>query len=253
MIRALRILEQQAASRRQARGVTPTPRLPAPVVPKPDITRLDCPACGRTLRIGAKSAGREVSCPACGTRLKVAPNRKSLATAPEPGVNAGAPLATVGQQGSRLYLRILGTPYLYETPADCALITFGRQRRKAGQSAEEGNDLVIRVAGEDQKSLRISRRHLEIQRADDQYFVVDCSTAGTQLNGQRLTKGERTPVRSGDQLSLADVLTLEILVAADTLSGVTHPAVELASNAADNALVFIEASLGDLKTLEPNV
>jgi hypothetical protein len=48
----------------------------------------------------------------------------------------------------------------------------------------------------------VSRRHAELLPAEDGWVVVDCSSSGTGLNGQRLTPGRPSPIRRGDVLQL---------------------------------------------------
>src|SRR5208283_298760 len=126
-----------------------------------------------------------------------------------------------------------------------------RQRRKPGLAAGEGNDLVIRVPDSDDQSLHISRRHLEIQRTADQWYVVDRSRVGTQLDGKALVKDQPAPLRCGSQLVLAGVITLEFLVQLESMAIARQPCVNLAPSALRGMPIVMEASVGDMITVEP--
>jgi hypothetical protein len=51
---------------------------------------------------------------------------------------------------------------------------------------------------------RISRRHCEISRAGRHYFLTDCSSNGTFINGKPAPKGEPIRLRKGDLIALAE-------------------------------------------------
>jgi hypothetical protein len=55
---------------------------------------------------------------------------------------------------------------------------------------------------------RVSRRHCEISRRGRRYFVADCSTNGTHLNGVLLHRGEPTLLRPGDEITLGGTVTI---------------------------------------------
>ncbi|MCA9009426.1 MAG: caspase family protein [Planctomycetaceae bacterium] len=156
-----------------------------------------------------------------------------------------------------LYLQVQGSPYAYRAPFGAERVTVGRQRRKAGQMADEGNDFVIRIPESDSKTRLLSRRHLEFKRIDDQYFVIDRSTTGTQLNGRPLVRNESAVVVSGDLVSVAEVLTLEILIRpaqpAGNLAGQSRPVAavsEMELSPWNHSGVVVEATLGDLVTMD---
>ncbi len=48
----------------------------------------------------------------------------------------------------------------------------------------------------------VSRRHARIELQDGAYFVTDCSTNGTFVNGERLIKWQRHSLRAGDLVTL---------------------------------------------------
>lgn len=109
-------------------------------------------------------------------------------------------------------LRIHGSPIVCRAPRNKDRCSVGRQRRRRGEPASRGSDLVIRVPGSEQASLYISRRHFEVHQRADGLHIVDCSTAGTVLNTRRLVKGQLTPIQFGDRIQVGGVLTLELLV-----------------------------------------
>jgi serine/threonine protein kinase len=147
-----------------------------------------------------------------------------------------------------LTLRIAGTPYAYRADPRQEVVTVGRQRRRPDSPPGEGNGFVLRVTGNDELSLRISRRHLKVHRTPAGYEVTDHSRAGTWLNGRPLPSGVAEPLAHGDRLTIAGVLTLKVLLdaprAASTLSQVDLPA------AGGPGRVILEATLGDMVTLE---
>lgn len=148
-----------------------------------------------------------------------------------------------------LYLRILGTPYAYETPAGTEVVRLGRQRRKPGELADTGNDLVIRVPGCDQESLRISRRHLEIQRIDKDYFAQDRSQGRTRLNGQILDPEKPVPLHTGDRLILGGAITLEVLFRTRIARGTRQSALQVQPPQGEGIpRVSLEATIGDMVT-----
>jgi hypothetical protein len=51
---------------------------------------------------------------------------------------------------------------------------------------------------------RISRRHCEITRSGRHYFLTDCSSNGTEINGKPAPKGEPVLLRKGDRIALAE-------------------------------------------------
>jgi FHA domain-containing protein len=55
---------------------------------------------------------------------------------------------------------------------------------------------------------KISRRHCEISRSGKYYFLADCSTNGTSINGKPVPKGEPVLLRRGDRISLTDDVVL---------------------------------------------
>jgi hypothetical protein len=156
-----------------------------------------------------------------------------------------------------LYLQVQGSPYAYRAPHGAQSVTVGRQRRKAGQTADEGNDFVIRVPESDKKTRQLSRRHLEFQRNGSEYSVIDRSSAGSQLNGRCLVRNEPAMVISGDTISVAEVLTLKILIQSASHAGDSasqsrpvFPASEVELSPWNHTGVVVEATLGDLVTME---
>jgi len=149
-----------------------------------------------------------------------------------------------------LYLQVTGSPYAYRAQHGATTITVGRQKRKADLAGNEGNDFVIRVPGSETKTRLLSRRHLQIDRIGHDYFVIDRSSAGTRLNGRDLPRDQPTPLMSGDRLLVGTVLTLEVVLRRDTfVSEVTvNSAVEMTPW--NNPGVVVEASLGDVVTIE---
>lgn len=148
-----------------------------------------------------------------------------------------------------IYLRILGTPHSYRATPGAESVSLGRQRRKTGEADNEGNDIVLRVDGRDQQSLRISRRHLEIQRLGESFYVRDHSRGGTRLNNQELPRDRPIPLRSGDRLLVAGVLGLEFQVRVNFSPGEPVGPVVVRPEAGKEG-VIIEATIGDMVTVD---
>jgi hypothetical protein len=143
-----------------------------------------------------------------------------------------------------LYLRVVGTPYAYRARPGAATIRVGRQRPKTGEGASAENDLVIRIPASDDRTLRISRHHFEINRIGQEYFVVDHSNGQTLLNGRPLAPAQPAKVVSGDRLLIADVMTLEVSIR----SGTPQSGARIVQLGADAARFNLEATVGDMLT-----
>jgi serine/threonine protein kinase len=167
---------------------------------------------------------------------------------PPPLLTAGGPDSTA-ERGAPLTLRIAGTSFAYRPLPGQDVITIGRQKRKLGDPPDHGNDLVLRVLGNDQLSGRISRRHCEIRRQDGGFVILDRSKVGLTKNGQPLPHGVPVPLAAGDQLVLAGIIALEVLLHKGAAAGPTRTTVEVGQGDG-NAPVILEATLGDMMTME---
>ena len=154
-----------------------------------------------------------------------------------------------------LFLKILQTPYAYRAPRGFDRITLGRQRRRApadeGKAIAEGyagNDLVVRVPGSDRLSLRISRRHMEIQRIDKEFFVKDLSGGHTLLNGRELAKDVPFPIVPGDRLTIGGVIVLQVQTQAALEGQVAAKIIQVQHLKGSS----FEATVGDMITEMPN-
>jgi len=146
--------------------------------------------------------------------------------------------------GAVVLMRVVGTPYAYQAPAGTVLFSVGRQRRKQDQSPNEGNDVVVRIPGNDARTLHISRRHLEIERVGSRWFLVDLSGGRTTVNGALVPASERVPLHVGDIIGLAGVMFMQFSTT-DTSDCivVTGPV-----NVGTKGFVM-EASVGDMVTV----
>jgi serine/threonine protein kinase len=151
-----------------------------------------------------------------------------------------------------LTLRVEGTNFVYRPPSILPTITVGRQKRKAGEAAEQGNDFVLRVAGNDALSARISRRHFELNRTPSGWVVVDRSRAGLTRNGSPLPKDTPVEVLDGDRLGVAGVVTLLVSLrgGAPDASAKQAAVIDVPAPAGAGVQLQIEASVGDMLTLE---
>lgn len=149
-----------------------------------------------------------------------------------------------------LTLKVEGTPHAYRTAPRQSMISVGRQRRKPKDPDDTGNDFVVRVAGDDTLSARISRRHLEITRTETGFAVTDRSKAGTEHNGRRLPAGVPVPLADGDKLVIAGIVTLvvELDDRVKLVPMVGEVAVPVRTGP-PGGKILLEASVGDMMTI----
>ena len=76
-----------------------------------------------------------------------------------------------------------------------------------GTKPDEMNDLIL----SDSRAL-VSRFHCSIIRRGEEYLLVDSSTNGTELNGEPMVRGEDRRIRDGDEIVVAAVSRLKLLV-----------------------------------------
>jgi serine/threonine protein kinase len=158
------------------------------------------------------------------------------------------PPAAEAGPAAALTLRIGGTSFAYRPAPSQDVITVGRQKRRPGDPPDCGNDLVVRVPGNDALSGRISRQHLEIRRSGDGHVVVDHSKAGTLHNGRPLVRGVPAPLAPNDSLVLAGVITLEVVLQVGPAA--RPPTLAQVRHCAGGSAVLFEATVGDMITLE---
>lgn len=145
-------------------------------------------------------------------------------------------------------LHVAGSTVAYRAAANQRSVTVGRQRRKPGSPMDEGSDFVVRVADNDELSLRISRRHMEIVRTSDGWSAINRSRTGAEHNGQAMPLGEPVPLTPGDRLSLAGVVTL--FVEFESTGGQALSEIDLPAGESRAARLLLEASQGDLMDLQ---
>jgi predicted Ser/Thr protein kinase len=171
---------------------------------------------------------------------------RTAAFAAPPGDSPGAAPADRGPPA--LVLRVEGSSFAYRPLPGQQVITLGRQKRKPGAPADEGNDMVLRVPGDDTASARVSRRHLEIHRRGQDVYAIDLSKAGTTHNGRLLTRGAPAPLAHGDRLVVAGVLSLEVLLGSSASVRAALPPLQGTRWAHGTA--ELEVSVGDMVTVE---
>ena len=132
------------------------------------------------------------------------------------------------------------------------VIFIGRQKRRSGEPVDSGNDFVLRVAGNEALSSRISRRHFEIHRTNDGFSLIDRSKAGVTCNGHPVPKETPFPINGGDRLGVAGVITLELIVGSFANPQLRQTAIAEvpAPSGAGGGQVQIEASVGDMVTID---
>jgi serine/threonine protein kinase len=188
--------------------------------------------------------------------------RKALAKKPEERWKSMRALADVlapfagdppGDGARVIALRVRGTNVAYRPPSILPIVTVGRQRRKVGDSPDQGNDFVLRVAGNDTLSARISRRHFELHRIADGWAAIDRSKAGLTRNGEPVPKDTPVGLADGDELGVAGVVTLEVLIRGSGPDDWVQQAafVEVPAPAGiGGGQVQIEASVGEMVTVD---
>jgi hypothetical protein len=146
-------------------------------------------------------------------------------------------------------LRVEGTTFAYRPYPGQSVITVGRQKRKPGDPSDQGNDFVLRIAGDETLSVRISRRHFEIHRSGACFTVIDRSKVGTLRNGQPLPRGQAVPLTHGDRLTVAGVVTLEVQIEDHPRPCLVRTLLQVPGGGGTGQ-VILEASLGDMVTME---
>ena len=149
----------------------------------------------------------------------------------------------------RLTLHVVGTPYAYRARPGQTRITLGRQKRRPTEPLTSGNDMVLRIVGNDELSARISRRHCEILYDGRGFHIIDYSKAGTEHNGQLLPSDTAVPLADGDRLVVAGVVTLAVRLHVGARAAAPQGEVQVTARGAA-APVVLEATCGDLVTLD---
>ncbi len=108
-------------------------------------------------------------------------------------------------------LIVTGAGVRYHPASYQPSIRIGRQRASATNPSQLSNDVIIRILGDNEKSLRISRQHLEISSTEKGLGLLDRSQAGVTINGQPAKKGEIVSVQLGDILNVAGVIEIQLV------------------------------------------
>jgi hypothetical protein len=87
-----------------------------------------------------------------------------------------------------------------------AIFPLERAHLRVGASGEQ-SEIVL----EDPEN-RISRIHFELVRSGRRCLLKDRSSNGTKLNGRPVVRGKSISLKSGDVVSLADVVTVEFCI-----------------------------------------
>lgn len=102
-------------------------------------------------------------------------------------------------RGSGVKVRALE---MLEGPSPGDVFELQKEKTSLGAVASEA-DIVI-----SDPFHKISRRHCEISRSGKHYFLIDCSTNGTSVNGKPVPSGEAILLKKGDRIGLADEVVL---------------------------------------------
>ncbi|WP_364419631.1 FHA domain-containing protein [Moorena sp. SIO3H5] len=92
----------------------------------------------------------------------------------------------------------------------------------------------------------MSRRHLEIQQIDTEYFIIDKSGGRTKLNGKVISENQPYSLQPRDRLTIANVIVLEVLIRVNVGGLKTNNVIRI--DHLDQDALFIEASIGDMVT-----
>ncbi len=87
------------------------------------------------------------------------------------------------------------------------IVRFGRLEELDGLRV---NDIVLHVTDPSHRN-RVSRWHFELQRGPAGFVLRSVSEAPTEVDGQRVSRGEEAAVRQGTQVRVGGALTLEFL------------------------------------------
>lgn len=132
-----------------------------------------------------------------------------------------------------LTLHVAGSPFAYRSSP-------GQVRVIVGPA---GSDFVVRIMGDDAPSPL-----LEFNRSEAGWSVAALGRAGAKRNGDPLPTEGMIDLISGDQLSIAGVVTL--FVDFDSQGGVRMPAVELPADECRAVRLLLEATRGDVIQLD---
>jgi pSer/pThr/pTyr-binding forkhead associated (FHA) protein len=152
----------------------------------------------------------------------------------------------------QLVYQIAESPFVYLPDRQVDSFFIGRQKRRA-ENPSVGCDFVIRCTDSRKRSLKISRRHLEVHRNGGTTYVVNRSKLGTELNGQEIKRGLPFIIKAGDQLSIAGVLTICILGRGQVILGGAVKGGQVIRLGNDHSTVTLEASVGNLIGTQPEI
>jgi hypothetical protein len=97
-------------------------------------------------------------------------------------------------------------------PSTLALSAYGRSV-VVGDDETVGRQIrsLLAEAGKNEdQAVRIHREHVRFVRENEQFYVVDLGENPTEVNGVRMSKGDREPIGPGGELTLSDVVTLDV-------------------------------------------
>ena len=98
------------------------------------------------------------------------------------------------------------------TPSSLALSAYGRSVVVSDDETvgRQIRSLLAETGQDEDQAVRIHREHVRFVRENDQFYVVDLGDNPTEVNGVRLSKGDREPIGPGDELGLSGVVTLDV-------------------------------------------
>jgi hypothetical protein len=164
-----------------------------------------CPDCGADVRADARF------CPDCGTDLDA--DASPLKTCPSCGEEVGAGDAFCSACGTDLEAaESSGSSPQGAAPERLALAARGEEVLVSPDQTvgREIRRIVTETGGDEDDAVLIHREHVRFVHEDGQFYLVDLGDNPTELNGSRLSKGDREPVEPGDELALSDVVTLSV-------------------------------------------
>jgi hypothetical protein len=85
------------------------------------------------------------------------------------------------------------------------ILSITKEKVRIGRFITGYNNPDIKIS---EKETDISRIHAELEKNGDDYYLTDKSANGTWLNGKRLSKDIRTPIKENDRILLAEKIEL---------------------------------------------
>ncbi|WP_276272341.1 zinc ribbon domain-containing protein [Haloarcula litorea] len=189
---------------------------------------IDCPDCGEELDADAnfcvqcgadvgdlEPAGPLTECPGCGVDVDEDDNfcancgedlDAHRGDADDGPADTGSADETAPEQSEDTDRRDEPVPQRLRLRVEGRAITVG----DGDTVGREVREALADAGRPDDEALRVHREHVEFERSDEGFYLVDRGKNPTRLNGRSLQQGDREPVGPGDEVELAGVATLSV-------------------------------------------